>query len=152
MQPFVRIQSDDFQQAEHYAALANGTSAGAVVTFVGRVREFTQPHDSGLSQNMWLEHYPGMTEKVLHRLAEQAAARWSLFGVRMIHRVGQLRAGEQIVFVGVSAAHRQEAFLACEYLMDYLKTKAPFWKREGDQWVSAKESDQEAARRWTTDV
>lgn len=152
MQPYIRIQNDDFQQAEQYAALARGPSAGAVVTFVGRVRDFAQSSGSELGQGMWLEHYPGMTEKVLFRLAEQAAERWPLMGIRIVHRVGRLQAREQIVFVGVSAAHRREAFLACEYLMDYLKTEAPFWKREGGQWVSAKASDQDATKRWATDV
>lgn len=144
MLPHISIQSQDFIQGEHYAALATGCQAGAVVTFVGRVREFTTCAD----QNLWIEHYPGMTEKVLSQLAKQAWRRWQLSGVRIVHRVGKLHPGDQIVFVGVSAAHRRQAFYACEYLMDFLKTEAPFWKREGDQWVEAKASDQHAAQAW----
>lgn len=143
MQPHIRIQSEDFKQEELYAALATGGQAGAVVTFVGRVRDFAAGN-----QSMWLEHYPGMTEKVLRQRVEQACERWALLDVRIVHRVGHLHPGEQIVFVGVSAAHRQDAFQACEYLIDYLKVEAPFWKREGEQWVAAKTSDQQAAQTW----
>lgn len=148
MQPYIRIQNDDFSQAEQYASLASGNEAGAVVTFVGRVREFAAQPD----QSLWLEHYAGMTEKVLLQRVEQARLRWPLLGVRIVHRVGHLLPGEQIVFIGVSSAHRKDAFHACEYLIDYLKTEAPFWKREGDHWVAAKKSDQHATQVWEPDA
>ena len=144
MHAFINIQTEDFDQAEHYSALAQGKDTGAIVTFVGRVREFC---GSG-QQQMWLEHYAGMTEKVLHTRIELANERWPLQAVRIVHRIGHLQAGEQIVFVGVSATHRKNAFHACEYLMDYLKTEAPFWKREGKHWVEAKSSDTDAAQNW----
>ena len=115
------------------------------MTFVGRVRDFA----GGEDETLWLEHYPGMTEKVLEDLAAQARQGWELIGVTIIHRIGQLRPGEQIVLVGVSSAHRHSAFAACEFLMDFLKTQAPFWKREGNQWVEAKASDQAAADTWS---
>lgn len=148
MQPYIRIQNEDFSQAEQYASLASGNEAGAVVTFVGRVREFA----GQTNQRLWLEHYAGMTEKVLLKRIDQACLRWSLLGVRIVHRVGHMLPGEQIVFVGVSAAHRKEAFHACEYLMDYLKNEAPFWKREGDQWMAAKMADQHAVKAWEPDA
>lgn len=140
----IRIQTADIDQGAEYVRLAQGTNAGAVVTFVGRVRDFAG--HSG--ENLWLEHYAGMTEKVLEDLVAQARQRWELIGITIIHRIGQLRAGEQIVLVGVSAAHRHAAFAACEFLMDFLKTQAPFWKREGNHWVEAKTSDQAAADAW----
>lgn len=142
MQPYISVQNDDFCQQEHYSALAEGASAGAIVTFVGRVRAFAG------GQNLWLEHYPGMTEKLLQQRVDHAAQRWPLLAVRIVHRVGSLPPGAQIVLVGVSAAHRHDAFQACEYLMDFLKTEAPFWKREGDTWVEAKASDRAAADAW----
>lgn len=137
------IQNDDFDQSTLYAALATGKQAGAVVTFVGRVRDF-----EASDRSMWLEHYPGMTQKVLQQIADRACRRWPLYDVCIVHRVGHLLPGEQIVFVGVSAAHRQDAFRACEYLIDCLKTEAPFWKREGERWVAAKASDEQAAQSW----
>jgi len=146
----IRVQTADFDQGAEYKHLVEcdqhtqATNAGAVVTFVGRVRDFTgQPGDS-----LWLEHYAGMTEKVLEDLVSQARQRWELIGVTIIHRIGQLRPGEQIVLVGVSSAHRHAAFSACEFLMDFLKTQATFWKREGQHWVQAKDSDQAAADAW----
>lgn len=149
MQPYICIQQNNFNQEEHYSALATGPSVGAVVTFVGRVREFMQTHDQTGDQTFWLEHYPGMTEKVLERIAKQAAQRWPLLGLRIVHRVGELMPGDQIVFIGVGTAHRHQAFAACEYLIDCLKTEAPFWKREGDRWVAAKKTDEDARERWT---
>lgn len=140
----IRVQTDDFDTGYEYAQLARGTEAGAVVTFVGRVREFTGDPSAGL----WLEHYPGMTEKVLKDIVARARARWTLTDCRVVHRVGRLTPGDQIVFVGVSAAHRQAAFEACAFVMDFLKTEAPFWKKEGERWVDAKISDDEAARAW----
>lgn len=139
----IRVQTEDFDQGEEYRQLARGTEAGAVVTFVGRVRDFAA--ESG---DMWLEHYAGMTEKVLADLVAQARQRWAILDVTVIHRIGQLSPGDQIVLVGVSSAHRHAAFAACEFLMDFLKTQAPFWKREGDRWVDAKDTDQAAADAW----
>lgn len=149
----IHIQSDNFDQGALYGQLAQGAQAGAVVTFVGRVREiYPNEADRAESPPMWLEHYPGMTEKTLQRIADSACERWPLLAVTMVHRVGELSAGEQIVFVGVSAAHRHCAFAACQYLMDFLKTEAPFWKREGTRWVEAKTSDEAAARRWNANA
>jgi len=139
----IQVQTDDFDQGAEYRELAQGSDAGAVVTFVGRVRDF-----AGSDQSMWLEHYPGMTEKVLAELVERARHNWPLIRVTIIHRIGHLAPGDQIVFVGVSSAHRKAAFAASEFLMDFLKTQAPFWKREGDRWVEAKDSDQAAADAW----
>ncbi len=139
----IRVQTEDFDQGEEYRQLASGTEAGAVVTFIGRVRDF-----AGENGSMWLEHYAGMTEKVLADLVEQARQRWPILDVTIIHRIGQLSPGDQIVFVGVSSAHRHAAFAACEFLMDFLKTQAPFWKREGDHWVEAKDTDHAAADAW----
>lgn len=142
----IRVQTEDFDQGAEYRELATGQQAGAVVTFVGRVRDF-----AGEEQHLWLEHYAGMTEKVLADLVKRAQDRWPILDTTIIHRIGQLSPGEQIVFVGVSSAHRHAAFAACEFLMDFLKTEAPFWKREGDRWVAAKDSDQAAAGAWLTD-
>jgi molybdopterin synthase catalytic subunit len=129
-------------------ALAQGGQAGAVASFTGHVRQ-----EEGLT-SLTLEHYPGMTEAEIARMAEEAARRWALTGVTVIHRVGTLKPGEPIVLVAVASAHRAEAFAACEFLMDYLKTKAPFWKEEtrggARSWVAAKESDDRAAERWRT--
>lgn len=137
----IRIAHQDFDQGAEYRSLAQGTDTGAVVTFVGRVRDFGR-------ERMFLEHYAGMTEAVLADIIAQARQRWDLHRVRIVHRVGELAAGEQIVFVGVSSRHRRDAFAACESIMDFLKTEAPFWKKEGEQWVDAKESDSLAAERW----
>ncbi|WIG82046.1 molybdopterin synthase catalytic subunit MoaE [Photobacterium damselae] len=145
----ISVQFEDFSVADEYEKLAQGTEAGAVVTFIGKVRDFNQGDSvTGLS----LEHYPGMTEKALSEIVEQARARWPLLQVRAIHRVGDLDLGDQIVFVGVSSAHRGASFEACEFIMDYLKTRAPFWKKEQtpeeNRWVDARESDTSAADRW----
>lgn len=141
----VCIQPEDFNQQDLYHQLAQGAEAGAVVTFVGRVREFDGNHA------MHLQHYPGMTEKVLLQIIAQARSRWPILKVCVVHRVGQLQATEQIVFVGVASAHRKAAFAACEFIMDFLKTQAPFWKKEGEHWVEAKDSDQQAADAWHKD-
>ena len=148
----ISVQEADFTVAEEYERLAQGTSAGAVVTFIGKVRDFNQGDDvTGLS----LEHYPGMTEKSLEKIVEQANERWPLIATRVIHRVGDLELGDQIVFVGVSSAHRGAAFQACEFIMDYLKTQAPFWKKErtaeATRWVDARDTDTSAADRWNQD-
>lgn len=145
----VSVQFEDFSVGAEYEALARGTASGAVVTFVGKVRDMNLCDNvTGLS----LEHYPGMTEKALGEICQQAEQRWPLLDVRVIHRVGDLDIGDQIVFVGVSSAHRGAAFEACEFIMDYLKTKAPFWKKERTteetRWVESRESDAKAAERW----
>ncbi|GHA37977.1 molybdopterin synthase catalytic subunit MoaE [Photobacterium aphoticum] len=145
----ISVQFDDFSVADEYAALSQGTEAGAVVTFIGKVRDFNQGDSvTGLS----LEHYPGMTEKSLAAIVDEAKSRWPLLKVRVIHRVGDLALGDQIVFVGVTSAHRGAAFQACEFIMDYLKTRAPFWKKEQtpdeSRWVDARETDTSAADRW----
>lgn len=143
----IRIQSEPFDVRAECETLAK-TSAGigALVTFTGQVRD-----DERLIA-LTLEHYPGMTERQIVRHVEEAGARWPLLGATVIHRVGRLIPGDGIVFVGVASAHRKTAFAAAEFLMDYLKTRAPLWKKEerasGTQWVEAKGSDDEAAARW----
>lgn len=141
----IRVQAADFDVAAELARLEQG-GAGAISSFTGLVRG-----DDGVAA-MTLEHYPGMTERALEGLAEAAAARWPLSGVTLIHRVGTLQAGERIVFVGAASAHRAASLEACAFLIDRLKTDAPFWKKEhrqnGDQWVGAKASDEVAAARW----
>lgn len=146
----VRVQHEDFDLGAEVAALRAGNAGvGAVASFIGTVRDVS--HGSSVS-TMELEHYPGMTEKALARIEAAACARWNLLGVTIIHRVGLLQPLEQIVLVAVSSAHRGEAFAACEFIMDYLKSEAPFWKKEatpeGARWVDARESDDAALRRW----
>jgi molybdopterin synthase catalytic subunit len=146
----ISVHHEDFNFAEEYQTLVkDNRSDGAVVTFVGLVRDFNE----GSSVNgLFLEHYPGMTENSLKDISRQAKERWSLGRVRIIHRIGQLELGEQIVFVGVTSMHRKSAFEACEFIMDYLKTQAPFWKKEttqaGERWIEAKQSDQQQADKW----
>jgi molybdopterin synthase catalytic subunit len=140
------IQEADFDVGAELAALtADDGDAGAVASFVGLVR-------GAEVAAMTLEHYPGMTEKALAAIVDDARQRWPLRAVRVIHRVGRLLPGERIVLVAVSSRHRQAAFAACEFIMDYLKTRAPFWKREetpsGSRWVDARETDDAAAQRW----
>ncbi|QEY15414.1 molybdopterin synthase catalytic subunit MoaE [Cellvibrio sp. KY-GH-1] len=148
------VQQNDFDVGQEYSALiAGNAAAGAVVFFVGRVRDF---NDGRLVAGLSLEHYPGMTEKILEQILAEAKLRWDLVSARIIHRVGELRLGDQIVFVGVTSAHREHAFQAAEFLMDFLKTRAPFWKKEITQegknvWVEAKNKDGEAAERWDSD-
>lgn len=144
----VSVQTDDFNVGAETARLTAGRSdCGALASFVGLVRGAS---DGVLA--MTLEHYPGMTERALAAIEAEARDRWALGDVRIIHRVGRLMPGEQIVFVGVTASHRGEAFAACAFIMDYLKTRAPFWKKEetpaGARWVDAREADDEAAARW----
>ncbi len=150
MDPRVSVQTQDFSMDAEYQQLGQGTSAGAVVTFTGKVRDMNL--GDGVT-GLHLEHYPGMTEKALSEICDQAESRWPLLGLRVIHRVGDLDIGDQIVFVGVSSAHRDAAFAACEFVMDYLKTKAPFWKKErtqdGQRWIDSRESDKQAALRWS---
>ena len=146
----VSIQTEDFDLSAEVAALrAADRGVGAVVSFVGTVRDL---NEGELVSQMALEHYPGMTEKAIEAMMAQAVARFALRAVRVIHRVGSLGAGDQIVLVAVSAAHRGEAFQGCEFLMDYLKTQAPFWKKEttpaGARWVDARVADDAALARW----
>jgi molybdopterin synthase catalytic subunit len=146
----ISVQQADFDAGAEIAALSAGDDgAGAVASFVGLVR-----HDGQVAA-MTLEHYPGMTEAALADIVAQARLRWQLRQVRVIHRVGRLLPGENIVFVGVASSHRGDAFAACEFIMDYLKTRAPFWKKEetpdGGRWVDARESDDRAAERWQRD-
>ena len=143
----VHIQVEDFDVSEEVEALtADQPATGAVATFTGYVRG-----DGGLTA-LVLEHYPGMTEREIARIAADAAGRWSLTGVTIIHRIGRLEVGERIVLVAVASGHRGAAFEACEFLMDYLKTRAPFWKQEerggASDWVEARDSDDAAAERW----
>lgn len=146
----VRVQEADFDLGAELAALRAGDArVGALASFLGLVRDI---NDGTSVSEMTLEHYPGMTEKALEAIVAEAQARWSIFDALVIHRVGRLLPTDQIVFVAVSGAHRGEAFAACEFIMDYLKTRAPFWKREvtpdGARWVDAREADDSAAERW----
>ncbi|SEJ32783.1 molybdopterin synthase catalytic subunit [Pseudomonas linyingensis] len=146
----IRVQVAAFQPGVELEALhAANAGIGAVVGFVGYVRDY---NDGNAVAALTLEHYPGMTEKALAGIVEQAGQRWPLLGVEIVHRVGHLLPGEPIVFVGTASSHRQAAFDACNFIMDYLKTRAPFWKREdtpeGARWVDGRDSDQSAARRW----
>ena len=146
----ISVQQEDFDIGDEARQLrANNAGTGAVVTFSGLVRDMEKGrHVEALT----LEHYPGMTEASLEKIVSEAGQRWPVLDVTVIHRVGELLAGEQIVFVGVASKHRQAAFEACEFIMDYLKTRAPFWKKcrdeSGESWVEARESDQEASSRW----
>ncbi|MBE9608737.1 molybdopterin synthase catalytic subunit MoaE [Chitinilyticum piscinae] len=143
----IRVQEGDFSLAEEYAKLTGRPEAGAVVAFVGSVRDVA----SGLA-SMTLEHYPGMTEKQLGKIVTEAGTRWPLSAVTLIHRVGELQLTEQIVLVLTVSAHRDAAFAANQFIMDYLKNEAPFWKKEstgaGEAWVEAKDSDAAALARW----
>jgi len=146
----VRIQTADFDAGAEIAALRRGNPRiGAVASFIGVVRDVNE--DQAVSV-MTLEHYPGMTEKAIEEIIGQARSRWNVLNVLVIHRVGQLRPMDQIVLVAVAGAHRGDAFAACEFIMDYLKTRAPFWKKEqagtGARWVEARETDGIAAERW----
>ena len=146
----VSVQSEPFDVAAEMAALtARDRDIGAVVSFTGLVREMTE---AGAIRTMELEHYPGMTENALEDIVTQAQERWPLQGVRLIHRYGPMEPGEGIVLVLTASRHRQAAFEAAEFLMDFLKTKAPFWKKEsgahGATWVDAREADDAATARW----
>jgi molybdopterin synthase catalytic subunit len=146
----VRIQTKDFDAGAEIAALRrDNPKIGAVASFIGVCRDV---NDGDAVTKMTLEHYPGMTEKALEKIVAEAKARWDLMEVLVVHRVGELKPTDQIVLVVVTGAHRGEAFAACEFIMDYLKTRAPFWKKEetpqGARWVEARGSDDEAAGRW----
>ena len=149
----VSIQTQDFDVSAELAALRAGDArVGAVCSFIGTVRDRSGPQAAGSVRAMELEHYPGMTEKAIEAMIGAARQRFDIFGARVIHRVGVLQPMDQIVLVAVSSAHRGEAFAACEFLMDYLKTQAPFWKKEttpdGARWVDARVSDDVALARW----
>ena len=146
----VSVQQEDFDVAAVLDELRqSGKNIGAIVSFTGLVREFGE---SSNTHAMTLEHYPGMTEKSLQEIEARALARWALSGVRIIHRVGRLELGDNIVLVVTASAHRKDAFEAAQFIMDYLKTEAPFWKKEhsdqGDQWVQERQSDYDAKNRW----
>lgn len=151
----ISIQAQDFSLADEVALLEHENATdGAVVTFTGRVRDNNNGH---CVSSLTLEHYPGMTEKALVKIITQARERWSIGRVKVIHRIGELHIGEQIVFVGVTSKHRHDAFAANEFIMDYLKVKAPFWKKEritegeatSEQWLDAKDSDNNKAQTWS---
>ncbi|MDM5175824.1 molybdopterin synthase catalytic subunit MoaE [Massilia sp. DJPM01] len=147
----VRVQTADFDLSTEMAALrAQDARIGAVVTFVGTVRDM---NDGASVAAMELEHYPGMTEQALEQIVAQAGQRWPLYGALVVHRVGPLAPLDQIVLVACTAAHRGEAFAACEFIIDYLKTDAPFWKKEqtpdGARWVDARVTDDAALAKWT---
>ena len=146
----VRVQAGDFDAGAEIAAVRRGNpKIGAVASFVGVARDV---NDGDSVSTLTLEHYPGMTEKALEGIVAEARARWDVIDILVVHRVGEIKPTEQIVLVVVAGAHRGEAFAACEFVMDYLKTRAPFWKKEetpkGTRWVEARESDDEAAERW----
>ncbi len=149
----VSIQTDDFNLADEVAALRAGDRrVGAVCSFIGTVRD---RNDGDSVRSMELEHYPGMTEQAIEAMIDEAHRRFSIFGARVVHRVGLLAPLDQIVLVAVTSAHRGESFRACEFLMDYLKTQAPFWKKEqtpdGARWVDARVADDAALARWGID-
>ena len=155
----IRVQREDFDVGAELAALSAGNAAiGGIVSFVGLVRDLGGPAGAGTTEAvervnaMTLEHYPGMTEKMLAAVEAEARRRWPLAATLIIHRYGALASGERIVLVACASAHRQAAFDACNFLIDWLKTKAPFWKREetgsGPQWVAARADDDRAAARW----
>ena len=146
----VKVQTEDFDLTTEIAQLrANTPKVGAIVNFVGVVRDLNEGEQIA---EMELEHYPGMTEKALEDIIVEARSRWDLFDALVIHRVGPLKPLDQIVLVAVTSAHRGEAFAACEFIIDYLKTQAPFWKKEqtpqGSRWVDARVTDDEAMKKW----
>ena len=146
----VRIQNEDFDVGREIASLrAANPQVGAVASFVGVVRDV---NDGSSVATMTLEHYPGMTEKAIGKIIDEARGRWQIYDSLVIHRIGTLAPLDQIVLVAVTSAHRGDAFAACEFIMDYLKTQAPFWKKEktpdGARWVEARASDDRAAERW----
>ena len=138
----VSVQAEDFDLSTEVIEISMNTRTGAVASFVGVVRDVA----------MTLEHYPGMTENAIKKIVEEARSRWQVLDLVVIHRYGELQPGDQIVLVAIASSHRGDAFAACQFIMDYLKTQAPFWKKEhhpdGARWVNALESDDEAAARW----
>ena len=150
----VSVQQEDFDiSALQRQLLAGEQEEGAVATFTGYVRAANTGREV---RSMELEHYPGMTESSIQAILERACKRWPLLAVSVVHRVGRLQPGDQIVWVGVSSAHREASFSACEFIMDYLKNEAPFWKKEegpqGTSWVEARAGDRERASRWDEDI
>lgn len=146
----VRVQAEDFDAGAEIAALRKGDPrVGGVASFIGVVRDL---NEGDTVSEMTLEHYPGMTEAALEKIVAQAKSRWDIYEALVVHRIGRLKPTDQIVLVVVTSAHRGEAFQACEFLMDYLKTRAPFWKKEqtgeGARWVEARTADDAAADRW----
>ena len=146
----IRVQQHDFDIGAELAKLTDGnTSIGGVCSFVGLVRDFSG--DDGV-EAMTLEHYPGMTEKALRKIAEEAIQRWALTDALVIHRYGRLEPGDQIMMVATASRHRKDAFEAADFLMDFLKSRAPFWKKEqsatGEAWVAARDEDEKALDRW----
>ena len=147
----IRVQKEAFDSAAVQEEMRTANTAiGAVVTFIGQMRDI---NEGDQVSSMTLEHYPGMTEKSLEAIVAEADQRWDLMGVRVIHRVGELKPLDPIVLVAVASAHRGEAFKACEFIIDYLKTRAPFWKKEktpdGERWVDARHGDSRAEERWS---
>jgi molybdopterin synthase catalytic subunit len=147
----ILVQTQTFDAGAEQAALARGNpKVGAVASFVGLVRDV---NDASVVTRLRLEHYPGMTEREIGKIVEQARSRWDVLDCTVIHRVGELAPGDPIVLVAVASGHRGDAFAACEFIMDYLKTRAPFWKKEstsaGERWVESRQSDEEAAGRWS---
>lgn len=150
MRMSIRVQKHDFNVALEIAAMRDGNrSIGAIASFIGLMRDFNEGENV---ISMTLEHYSGMTEKALQKIANNAISRWEIIGVTIVHRVGNFAPGDQMVLVMVASAHRAAAFAACEFIMDLLKTRAPFWKKEttpdGERWVNARASDDEATSRW----
>lgn len=148
----IKVQQDDFDVADiNRQMLGERSDVGAITSFIGLVRDLP----GNALQTMTLEHYPGMTEKSLAAIIEKAQQRWDIIDCAVVHRVGDLKPGDQIVLVSVLSAHRRDAFCACEFIMDYLKSEAPFWKKETDnqssQWVEAKNTDDQAKNRWSLD-
>jgi molybdopterin synthase catalytic subunit len=146
----IRIQTEDFDPGDEIMQLRRSDRRiGAVVSFIGTVRDM---NDGSSVSEMLLEHYPGMTEKAIEDIVARAKARWDIFDALIVHRIGILKPSEQIVLVVVTSAHRGEAFAACEFIMDYLKTEAPFWKKEltpqGARWVDARVADDQALEKW----
>ena len=150
IESFVSVRPQDFDLSEEVGRLrAQSLQTGAIASFVGLVRDI---NDGQQVATMELEHYAGMTESSIEDIIQQASSRWQLLGARVIHRIGRLSPSDQIVLVAVSSMHRADAFAACEFIMDFLKTRAPFWKKEltpqGERWVDAKSTDDAAAQRW----
>jgi len=154
----ISVQTEDFNVEAEYTALRHQAGdAGAIVLFTGLVRELygaetEESDDSDRTQRLFLEHYPGMTEKQLEAISQQASKRWPLLGVRILHRVGELYPGDQIVLVATASRHRQAAFESADFIMDFLKSRAPFWKKQTSQsesrWIESRESDIDALKRW----
>lgn len=146
----IRVQLSDFNQQQEYDLLRKNPCVGAVVTFTGLVRDINQGEQISA---LTLEHYPAMTELALEKIVNQAKLRWRIIDCTVIHRVGELKLLDQIVFVGIASLHRGDAFAACEFIMDFLKTEAPFWKKETNSkgesyWLDARESDQKMLQKW----